>query len=207
MISNTPLPTTAAPPPKLLDQVRAKVRLKHYSIRTKSQYAYCVKRVTLFLEKRHPKDTGVAKAGAFLSPLAVGGNVAASTQNYALSALLFLYRDVLGADLAWMSEVIRAKRPARLPAVLKQREVALLLDRFSGAHGLIAWLLYGTGMRSRSAGDCGEQDRRAASGCRWSAWAYLLSVDQPMAGASGVQYAPCLLRGLPCAISSKLCPC
>ena len=132
-------------------------------------------------------------------------NVAASTQNQALSALLFLYRDVLGVNLPWMSELIRTKRPARLPGVL-MRGVALLLEGMSRIHGLMARMLCGTGMRVRSAGDCGGHDHLATNGCRWSAWAYLLSVDQPMAGASGVQYAPCPLRGLPCVISSKRFP-
>ena len=147
MIANTPVPTTAAPPPKLFDQVRAKVRLKHYSIRTETQYVHWVKRFIVFHGKRHPKDMSAAEVEAFLSHLAVDGNVAASTQNQALSALLFLYRDVLGVDLPWMDEVIRAKRPARLPVVLTQREVTLVLDRMSGVHGLMARLLYGTGMR------------------------------------------------------------
>ena len=121
--------------------------MKHYSTRTETQYVHWVKRFIVFHGKRHPKDMGAAEVEAFLSHLAVDGNVAASTQNQALSALLFLYRDVLGVDLPWMSEVIRAKRPARLPVVLTQREVTLVLDRISGVHGLMARLLYGTGMR------------------------------------------------------------
>ena len=149
---------------------------------------------------------GASEIKAFLTFLAVEGGVSASTQSQALSGL-FLYRDILGVDLPWMSELIRAKRPARLPVVLMQREVALVLDGMSGVHGLMARMLYGTHMRSRSAGDCCKHDRPATSGCRRSAWAYLLSVDQPMAGASGVQYASCPLRGLPCVISSKRFPC
>ncbi|HRD73944.1 MAG TPA: phage integrase N-terminal SAM-like domain-containing protein [Aquimonas sp.] len=149
---------------------------------------------------------GASGIKAFLTALAVEGGVSASTQNQALSALLFLYRDVLGIDSPWMSELIRTKRPARLPGVL-MRGVALLLDGMSGVHGLMARMLDGTRMRSRLAGDCGEHDRPSTSGCRRSAWAYLLSVDQPMAGASGVQYASCPLRGLPCVISSKRYPC
>lgn len=149
---------------------------------------------------------GASGIKAFLTALAVEGGVSAPIPNQALSALLFLYRDVLGVVSPWMSELIRAKRPARLPGVLMQREVALLLDGMSGVHGLMARMLCGTCLRSRSAGDCGEQDRPATRGCRRSAWVYLLSVDQPMAGASGVQYAPCPLRGLPCVISSKRFP-
>lgn len=180
--------------------------MKHYSIRTETQYAHWVKRFIVSHGKHHPRDTGAAKIEAFLSHLAVDGNVAASTQNQALLGL-FLYRDVLGVVSPWMSELIRAKRPARVPGVLMQREMALLLDGMSGVHGLMARMFYGTRLRSRSAGDCGEQDRPATRGCRRSAWACLLSVDQPMAGASGVQYAPCPLRGLPCVISSKRFPC
>ena len=100
------------------------------------------------LEKRHPKDTGAAKAEALLSHLALDGNAGASTLNYALSALLFLYRDVLGVDLPWMSEVIRAKRSARRPVLRTQRAVTVVLDRISSIHGLMARLLYGTSMRS-----------------------------------------------------------
>ncbi len=90
---------------------------------------------------------GAAEVEAFLAHLAVEGRVAAATQNQALSALLFLYREVLGQDLPWMQDVVRAKRPARLPVVLTQREVASILERMAGMHGLMARLLYGTGMR------------------------------------------------------------
>lgn len=160
----------------------------------------------LFSRRVAAVGLGASEIKAFLTSLAVDGGVSASTQCQALSGL-FLYRDVLGIDSPWMWELIRVKRPARLPGVLMQREVAWLLDGMSGVHELMAWMLYGMGMRLRSAGDCGGQDRPATRGCRRSAWAYLLSVDQPMAGASGVQYAPCPLRGLPCVISSKRFPC
>lgn len=95
---------------------------KHYHIRTKSQYVHWVKRFIVFHGKRHPKDMGAAEVEAFLSHFSVTGNVAASPQNHALSALSFLNRDVLGVDLPWIGEVIRAKPPARLPAVLTQRD-------------------------------------------------------------------------------------
>lgn len=133
--------------PKLLDQLRDKVRLKHYSLSTERQYLHWAKRFILFHDKRHPKDMGPAEVEAFLTHLAVDGNVSASTQNQALSALLFLYREVLDQDLPWLQDVVRAKRPARLPVVLTQTEVAAVLERMQGTYGLMARLLYGTGMR------------------------------------------------------------
>lgn len=137
-------PTT---PPKLLDQLRAKIRLRHYSIRTETQYVHWVRRFILFHGKRHPKDMGGPEVEAFLNHLALEGNVAASTQNQALSALLFLYREVLEQDLPWMDGVVRAKRPARLPVVLTEREVSEVLEKMHDLYGLLARLLYGTGMR------------------------------------------------------------
>ena len=134
-------------PPKLLDQVREKLRLKHYSIRTESQYVQWIRRFILFHGKRHPRDMGASEVEAFLTHLAVEGNVAASTQNQALSALLFLYREVLNSKLPWMNEMVRAKRPARLPVVLTQIEVQAVLSRMQGPTLLLAQLLYGTGMR------------------------------------------------------------
>lgn len=133
--------------PKLLDQVRDKIRLKHYSIRTEQAYTDWIKRYIRFHDKRHPKDMGAAEVEQFLTHLAVQGNVAAATQNQAKSALLFLYKQVLGIELPWLDEVEKAKAPQRLPVVLTEREVAQLLDRMNGTTGLIARLLYGTGMR------------------------------------------------------------
>jgi integron integrase len=138
-----PAPT----PPKLLDQVRDKIKVKHYSIRTETQYVQWIRRFILFHGKRHPKEMGAAEAEAFLTHLAVEGNVSASTQNQALSALLFLYREVLGMELPWLDDVVRAKKPQRLPSVLNRDEVSLVLERMEGTHGLMARLLYGTGMR------------------------------------------------------------
>ena len=138
---------SSAPPPKLLDQVRDKLRVKHYSIRTEAQYVQWIRRFILFHDKRHPRDMGGSEVEAFLTDLAVAGRVAASTQNQALSALLFLYRDVLGLDLPWLDKVVRAKQPQRLPVVLTKSEIMALLDRMNGLHGLMARLLYGTGMR------------------------------------------------------------
>ena len=133
--------------PKLLDQVRDRLRLKHYSIRTETQYVQWIRRFILFHDKRHPRDMGVAELEAFLTHLAVEGRVAASTQNQALSALLFLYREVLAINLPWLDNVVRAKTPQRLPVVLTRQEVVSVLDGMSGVYGLMARLLYGTGMR------------------------------------------------------------
>jgi len=141
---NTPVAPT---PPKLLDQVRDKIRVKHYSIRTETQYVQWIKRFIFFHGKRHPRDLGAAEVEAFLTHLATDGNVSASTQNQALSALLFLYREVLGIALPWLDNVVRAKKPQRLPVVLNRAEVALVLERMDGLYGLMGRLLYGTGMR------------------------------------------------------------
>ena len=142
-----PARSGAGRPPRLLDQVRAALRVRHYSIRTERAYLQWVRRFILANDKRHPREMGAAEVQAFLSALAVEGKVAASTQNQALSALLFLYRHVLGVDLPWMEEVVRAKRPQRIPAVLSRDEVTRLLTLMDGQYGLMASLLYGTGMR------------------------------------------------------------
>jgi integron integrase len=134
-------------PPKLLDQVRERIRVKHYSIRTEKQYVQWIKRFILYHGKRHPQEMGVAEVEAFLTHLAVEGKVSASTQNQALSSLLFLYKEVLLIDLPWLNNVVRAKQPQRLPNVLTRTEVRAVLVRMSGIHGLMANLLYGTGMR------------------------------------------------------------
>lgn len=133
--------------PTLLEVVQQKIRVKHYSIRTEMQYLQWVKRFILFHNKRHPRTMGGKEVEVFLSHLATHGNVSASTQNQALSALLFLYREVLEQNLPWMDEVIRAKKPQRLPVVLSKQEVVKILDHMQGTYGLIARLLYGTGMR------------------------------------------------------------
>lgn len=138
---------TSSDAPKLLDILREKVRIKHYSIRTETQYLQWAKRFILFHNKRHPRDMGGKEVEAFLSHLATEGNVSASTQNQALSALLFLYREVLNQQLPWMDDVVRAKKPQRLPVVLSQAEVRKVLNLMQGTHGLIAQVLYGTGMR------------------------------------------------------------
>ncbi len=141
------LPADAPAAPKLLDQVRARIRVKHYSIRTENQYVLWIKRFILFHGKRHPRELGAAAVEAFLSDLAVNGRVAAATQSQALSALLFLYREVLEITLPWLDGVTRAKPSRHLPVVLTPAEVRAVLDRMDGTYGLMARLLYGTGMR------------------------------------------------------------
>jgi integron integrase len=121
--------------------------LKHYSLRTEEAYLGWIGRFVKFHGRRHPRDMGAAEAEAFLSDLAVRRNVASSTQNQALAALLFLYKEVLGVDLPWLDGLARAKRPARLPTVLTVREAGAVLERIEGTVGLAARLLYGTGMR------------------------------------------------------------
>ena len=137
--------------PKLLDQLRARIRAKHYSIRTEDAYVDWTRRFILHFGRRHPRELGSAEVERFLSDLAVRRNVSASTQNQAKSTLLFLYRDVLGQDLDWMRNVTQARMPQRLPTVLAEREVHALLGRLRGAHLLMARLLYGSGMRSWNA--------------------------------------------------------
>ena len=133
--------------PRLLDQVRDKIRLKHYSIRTEQAYVDWIKRFILFHNKKHPATMGAQEVEQFLSYLAVEGKVAASTQNQALAALLFLYREVLEQDFGWLEGLERAKRPARLPVVLTVAEVRAVLARLNGRHWLMASLLYGSGLR------------------------------------------------------------
>ena len=133
--------------PRLLDQIRARCRLRHYSIRTERAYVSWARRFILANGRRHPRDMGVVEVEAFLSTLATRDDVAASTQNQALSALLFLYREVLGIELPWMESVVRAKRPQKVPVVLSHDEVARLLAMLDGQPWLMAALLYGAGIR------------------------------------------------------------
>jgi integron integrase len=145
----TPISTglAAGREPRLLEQVRARMRLKHYSLRTEEAYLYWIRRYIRAWLPRHPRDLDGAAVEAFLTRLATRDNVAASTQNQALSALLFLYREVLAMDLPWMENVVRAKRPRRLPVVLTRVQVARLLERLAGREALMAGLLYGSGLR------------------------------------------------------------
>jgi len=132
---------------KLLDRVRQAIRLKNYSYSTEKAYVYWIKRFFLFHNKRHPKAMGCPEIETFLSYLTVERNVSASTQNQALCALLFLYRDVLGVELNSPVVSVRAKRPNRLPTVLTRSEVQLLISAMSGKYQLMAKLLYGSGLR------------------------------------------------------------
>lgn len=137
----------AKPPVLLLDHVRHRIRLKHYSLRTEQAYCDWIRRFVVFHGKRHPSGLGAGEVEAFLTSLAVEGRVAASTQNQAKSALLFLYKEVLGVELPWLDNVERARTPARLPVVLTRDEVSRVLARLHGVHRLIGSLLYGTGLR------------------------------------------------------------
>lgn len=119
----------------------------HYAIRTEEAYVDWVKRFILFHHKRHPRDMGPREVSDFLSHLAVSRHVSASTQNQAKAAILFLYRHVLGVDMPWLDDVVIAKVPQRLPVVLTHQEVRKLLHELNGTNGLVASLLYGTGMR------------------------------------------------------------
>jgi len=133
--------------PRLLDQVRDRCRVKHYSIRTERAYVDWIRRFILFHGKRHPREMGTPELEAFLTHLAVERNVSPSTQNQALAALLFLYREVLHIELPWLDGVTRARKPPRLPVVLSEGEVAVLLAQLEGTPWLMASLLYGSGLR------------------------------------------------------------
>jgi len=135
------------PEHRLLEVARDRLRLKHYSIRTERAYLGWMERFMLAFRDSHPRDLGGQEVEQFLTVLATHGKVSASTQSQALSSLLFLYREVLGVDLPWLENVIRAKVPRRLPVVLDRREVNALLNRLDGREWLMASLLYGTGMR------------------------------------------------------------
>jgi integron integrase len=142
------LPTAARQnKPKLLDQVRDVIRRKHYSLRTEQSYTDWIRRFILFHNKRHPREMAETEVTEFLTHLARDGNVAASTQNQALSALLFLYKEVLKQEIGWLDGVERAKKPARLPVVLTRDEVSKIFAHLHGTHRLMAGLLYGSGLR------------------------------------------------------------
>ena len=147
MMSST-LPAVAPSAPRLLDQVRERIRVKHYSLRTEQAYVGWIKRYILFHGKRHPRDMGKVEVEAFLGALAVERNVSAATQTQALSALLFLYREVLGIELPWLDDLVRAKKPRRLPSVLTRAEVSALLGSIDDPEVVLpARLLYGGGLR------------------------------------------------------------
>jgi integron integrase len=140
------------PPPdkrerRLVDRLREAIRSRHYSRRTEKAYWYWIRYFIFFHGKRHPAEMGAAEVTVFLSWLATERNVAAATQNQALSALLFLYQQVLGQKLPWLDEIVRAQRPVRLPVVLSEGEVRRLLEQLDGGPRLMAGLLYGAGLR------------------------------------------------------------
>jgi integron integrase len=147
--ANDSKPTDALDPhsPRLLDQVRTALRLRHYSYRTEESYVNWITRYILFHAKRHPQDMGRPEIEAFLAHLAVQGHVAASTQNQALCALLFLYHEVLAIDLDGPIDIVRAKKPQRLPTVMTKAEALQVIAGLSGVPHLMAKLLYGSGLR------------------------------------------------------------
>jgi integron integrase len=137
----------AANKPKLLDQVRDVIRRKHYSIRTEQAYVDWIKRFIIYHDKRHPAEMAEEEVAQFLTHLARDRGVASSTQNQALSALLFLYKDVLKHEIGWLEQVERAKKPARLPVVLTRSEIKRVFTHLHGVPKLMAGLLYGSGLR------------------------------------------------------------
>lgn len=140
-------PQVEASRPRLLDRLREALRVRHYSLRTEGAYVDWARRYILFHGKRHPEAMGALEVQSFLTHLAVERKVSASTQNQAKAAILFLYRQVLGVELPWLDEVVQARERRRLPVVLTPGEARALLDQLDGTMGLLAALLYGTGMR------------------------------------------------------------
>lgn len=136
-----------AQPRRLLEEVQFRIRARHLSYRTEKTYLHWIRRFIRYHNRRHPRDMGGPEIEDFLTALAVKNQVSAATQNQALAAILFLYRDVLEIKLPWLADVIRAKRPHRLPAVLSRDEVRQVLARLSGVEWLVVSLLYGSGMR------------------------------------------------------------
>ena len=132
---------------KLLDRMRGVIRATHYSYRTEQAYVQWAKRFILFHGKRHPLEMGKTEIEAFLTDLAVRRRVAAATQNQALNGILFLYREVLDMELPWLDDVVRAKRPVRVPVVLSRPEVRGILALLSPPYDLVVSLLYGSGLR------------------------------------------------------------
>lgn len=172
--------------PRLLDRVREAIRTRHYSRRTEEAYLLWIRRFIVFHGKRHPRDLGEAEVAAFLSSLATRG-VSASTQNQALSALLFLYEVIVGRKLPWMDGVVRAQRPSRLPVVLSREEVALLLGRLRGPVWLMASLMYGGGLRLQ---ECVELRVKDISFDRGE-----LTIRDGKGGEDRVTMLPTALRG------------
>ena len=135
------------PPPKLLDQLRQALRTRHYSRRTEETYVQWARRFIYFHKIRHPREMGEPEINAFLTHLAVKAKVSASTQNQAFSALLFLYRHVIGREVGDLGEVVRARKPTRLPVVMTREEVKAVLANLREDKWLMASLMYGAGLR------------------------------------------------------------
>jgi integron integrase len=143
----SPAGVSPPPPPRLLDRVRQHLRVKHYSIRTEQAYIDWIRRFILFHGKRHPKNMGEDEIGAFLTHLATERHVAASTQNQALSALLFLYQQVFDRKLDFMENIERVKRPPKIPVVFTRGEARSVLTQLRGEYRVMTELLYGSGLR------------------------------------------------------------
>jgi integron integrase len=150
MISKNHDPAGQPKAPRLLDEVRSAVARRHYNRRTEETYVHWIKRFIFFSEKRHPREMGQGEVTKFLNHLARELNVAAATQNQALAAILFLYKEVLNQPLSWLDGLERASRPTRVPTVLSVGEVQRLLGKMRGVKWLMASLLYGAGLRLRA---------------------------------------------------------
>src|SRR6266498_578718 len=137
----------SAAKPRLLDQIRQAIRTRHYSPRTEETYVHWIKRFIFFHSKRHPAEMAETEIAQFLSNLAAESRVSASTQNQALNAVLFLYRQVLRKDIGYVNGVVRANRPKRLPTVLTRQEVRFIFGNLDGVEWIMAMLLYGAGLR------------------------------------------------------------
>ncbi len=147
-MNNQHSPDTVTPEkPRLLEQVRYAIRTKHYSLRTEEAYVEWIKRFIFFHNKRHPNEMSAAEINQYISNLAVNRNVAASTQNQALCAIMFLYKEVLNKDVGDLGNIIWAKKPKKLPVVFTREEVKTVLNHLSGDKWLMAQLLYGSGLR------------------------------------------------------------
>ena len=194
-------PSAPAPPQRLLGRLREAIRVRHYSFRTEDAYADWARRFIRFHGRRHPREMGAAEVAVFLSAprpadagrppggsskvakphlletsLAVDRHVAPSTQNQAKSALLFLYRQVLGVELPWLDEIVVAKDQRRLPVVLTPGEVRMLLQQLSGTMGLVASLLYGTGCGCWRACACGSRTSSSSAVNCWYAKARVAKI-------------------------------
>jgi integron integrase len=172
--------------PKLLDRVRDAIRTRHYSLRTEKAYVPWIRRFIVFHGKRHPRELGEAEVAAFISSLARKG-VSASTQNQALSAVLFLFEVVLGQRLGWMNDIVRAQRPVRLPVVLSRDEVASLLSQLRGPVWLMASLMYGAGLRLLECAELRVKDLHFERG--------ELTVRDGKGGKDRVTMLPAALKG------------